>query len=65
MMHLEYDHAQVRLAALELVEVLFARSASFRALLAPNLRDFMALTIGIDDTLLLPPPEYANLRVEL
>ena len=56
MMHLEYDHAQVRLAALQLIEILFARSAIFRGLLAPNLRILTSLTVGLDDTELLPEP---------
>ncbi|KAF8060617.1 RPL32A [Scenedesmus sp. PABB004] len=52
-------HAQTRLLALELCDVLFARSKRFRALLAGQFSAFVALAVGHRPDAPLPPPAGA------
>jgi hypothetical protein len=54
---LAYEHAQVRLSAVQLIDELFGRSHLFRTLLVTHLRRFVSLAIGLDDVEdPLPPP---------
>lgn len=55
--YLDYDHAQVRLAAVEIIEMLFARSALYRALLVQDFQTFLRLTVDLDSESLVPPPK--------
>jgi hypothetical protein len=49
----------VRLAAVELVGILFSRAAVFRGLLSRDLRYFLRLTLDTENDDPLPPPKYA------
>lgn len=67
MLQLEREHAQARLVALHLVAELFARSKTFRALLARDFQAFLDLVVGLDEmNKPLPPPKaYARRLREL
>lgn len=59
--HLEAQHAETRLLALLLWDVLFCRSAAFREATAARIQEFVLLTIGDDrrSDASLPPPRDA------
>jgi len=44
---LKTDNSQIRLLTLEIVDVLFCRSATFRARTAARIRDLISLTVGV------------------
>ncbi len=51
-------HAQVRLAAAQLIHELFGRSHLFRTLLVQDLRRYIELAVGVDEIENpLPPPQ--------
>ncbi|KAM9237673.1 UV-stimulated scaffold protein A [Dugong dugon] len=56
MTQLNKEHAEVRLSAFQVVDVLFARSHQFRVLVVSNFQEFLELTLGTDHEQPLPPP---------
>ncbi|XP_054830710.1 UV-stimulated scaffold protein A isoform X1 [Eublepharis macularius] len=59
MAQLAAGHAEVRLAAFRALEQLFARSHAFRALVAAELPELLALAAGSEPRRPLPPPAAA------
>ncbi|KAI8058502.1 hypothetical protein BDF22DRAFT_739916 [Syncephalis plumigaleata] len=59
-MQLRTKHAQVRLASLQLLVVLYERSQRARSLTHKDLNDWIQLTVGVHNEKLPPPKEYAN-----
>ncbi|RKP25981.1 hypothetical protein SYNPS1DRAFT_22163, partial [Syncephalis pseudoplumigaleata] len=53
-------HAQVRLASLQLLLVLYERSQHARSLAHADLNDWIQLTVGVHNERLPPPKEHAN-----
>ncbi|XP_045145449.1 UV-stimulated scaffold protein A isoform X2 [Echinops telfairi] len=56
MTQLSQEHAEVRLSAFQVLEVLFTRSHQFRVLVVSNLQELLELTLGTDPEQPLPPP---------
>ncbi|KAK2154000.1 hypothetical protein LSH36_279g01056 [Paralvinella palmiformis] len=57
MIQLTKEHSEIRLSAVQLMDVLFNRSHCFRELLLADFKDFMELTIEINADYPLPPPK--------
>ncbi|XP_010639985.1 UV-stimulated scaffold protein A isoform X3 [Fukomys damarensis] len=64
MTQLSQDHAEIRLSAFRIVDVLFARSHQFRLLLISDFQEFLELTLGTDHEQPLPPPREAAQRLK-
>ncbi|KAI9592993.1 hypothetical protein BDF19DRAFT_450069 [Syncephalis fuscata] len=59
-MQLRTKHAQVRLATVQLLVVLYERSQHARTLVHGDINDWIQLTVGVHNERLPPPKEYAN-----
>lgn len=57
MTQLNKDHAEIRLAAFQIVNELFVRSHQFRILLISDFQEFLELTVETDFDQPLPPPK--------
>lgn len=64
-LHLEKEHAQIRLAVLQLLDVLFMRSHVFRTLVAEKFQFILNLCLGSPDKPLPRPKHHAVLLKEL
>jgi len=56
-LHLEKEHAQIRLSVLQLTDVLFMRSHLFRSLVTGKFQHILSLFVGSADKP-LPRPKY-------
>ena len=54
---LKRPHSLVRLHCVQIMDTLFSRSHCFRTLLLDNFESFVSLTLGMDPSSPLPPPE--------
>ncbi|XP_046383956.1 UV-stimulated scaffold protein A-like isoform X2 [Ischnura elegans] len=59
MHQLEKDHAEVRYSAFLIIDDFFRRSHAFRELLLSDMRQYMELTMGINEDNPLPLPSHA------